>query len=85
MRSIERADHPLEARFDAGVMSCEVGLAKPDPRIFRLCLERLGLSAATVLFVDDRADNVEAAARVGLRTLQFEGPDALDRLRALIR
>jgi len=80
-----RADHPLEALFDAVVISCEVGLAKPDPRIFRLCLERLGLSAAVALFVDDRADNVEAAASVGLQTLQFEGPDALERLRALVR
>jgi len=79
-----RADHPLEARFDAVVISCEVGLAKPDPRIFRLCLERLGLPAAVTLFVDDRADNVEAASRVGLATLHFEGPDALDRLRALL-
>lgn len=80
-----RADHPLEARFDAVVISCEVGLAKPDPRIFRLCLERLGLSADTALFVDDRADNVEAAAGVGLQTLQFDGPDALERLRTLLR
>jgi putative hydrolase of the HAD superfamily len=75
----------LEARFDAVVISCEVGLSKPDPRIYRLCLDRLGLAAPATLFVDDRADNVEAAARVGLRTLQFEGPDALERLRALIR
>jgi putative hydrolase of the HAD superfamily len=80
-----RADHPLEARFDAVVISCEVGLAKPDPRIFRLCLDRLGLPAAAALFVDDRADNVEGAASVGLQTLQFEGPDALERLRALVR
>ncbi len=79
-----RADHPLEGCFDAVVISCEVGLAKPDPRIFRLCLERLGLPPHETLFVDDRLDNVEAAARVGLRTLQFEGRDALDRLRALI-
>lgn len=80
-----RAEHPLEARFDVVVISCEVGLAKPDPRIFRLCLERLGLPAGAALFVDDRADNVEAAAGVGLQTLRFEGPDALDRLRALLR
>lgn len=79
-----RADHPLEARFDAVVISCEVGLAKPDPRIFRLCLDRLGLAAGSALFVDDRADNVEAAAAVGLRTLHFDGPDALDRLRAFV-
>ena len=80
-----RADRPLEARFDAVVISYEVGLAKPDPRVFRLCLERLGLPACAALFVDDRADNVEAAARVGLQTLRFEGPDALARLRALVR
>ena len=80
-----RADHPLEVRFDAVVISCAVGLAKPDPRIFELCLARLGLSAAAALFVDDRADNVEAAAALGLQTLQFEGAGALDRLRALVR
>jgi putative hydrolase of the HAD superfamily len=80
-----REHWPLEARFDAVVISCEVGLSKPDPRIYQLCLDRLGLAAPATLFVDDRADNVEAAARVGLQTLQFEGPDALERLRALIR
>lgn len=80
-----REHWPLEARFDAVVISCEVGLSKPDPRIYQLCLDRLGLAAPATLFVDDRADNVEAAARVGLQTLQFEGPDALERLRALVR
>ena len=79
-----RADHPLETCFDAVVISCEVGLSKPDPRIFRLCLERVGLRAPDALFVDDRADNVEGAAAVGLRTLRFDGPDALERLRALV-
>jgi putative hydrolase of the HAD superfamily len=68
-----RADRALEASFDAVVISCEVGLTKPGPPIFRLCLERLGLPAGAVLFVDDRADNIEGAARVGLRTLHFDG------------
>ena len=80
-----RGDRPLEARFDAVVISCEVGLSKPDPRIYRLCLDRLGLPAPVTLFVDDRPDNIEGAARVGLRTLRWEGADALDRLRALLR
>lgn len=80
-----RADHPLEARFDAVVISCEVGLSKPDPRIFALCLARLGLPADQALFVDDRADNIAGAARVGLRTLHFEGAGAVDWLRALLR
>ncbi len=79
-----RARWPLETWFDAVIISCEVGLSKPDPRIYELCLDRLGLPAPDTLFVDDRADNIEGAARVGLRTLQFEGPDALARLRALV-
>jgi putative hydrolase of the HAD superfamily len=79
-----RTARPLEPRFDAVIISCEVGLAKPDAAIFRLCLERLGLPAGAVLFVDDRADNIEGAARVGLRTLHFEGPGSLDRLHAAV-
>jgi putative hydrolase of the HAD superfamily len=79
-----RVRWPLAGLFDAVIISCEVGLSKPDPRIYQLCLDRLGLSAPDTLFVDDRADNIEGAARVGLRTLQFEGPDALARLRALV-
>lgn len=79
-----RAERPLEACFHAVVVSCEVGLAKPDPRIYQLTLERLGLPAHQVLFVDDRADNVAGAGQIGLQTLQFEGADALDRLRALV-
>jgi putative hydrolase of the HAD superfamily len=79
-----RARWPLETWFDAVIISCEVGLSKPDPRIYELCLDRLGLPAPDTLFVDDRADNIAGAARVGLRTLQFQGPDALARLRALV-
>jgi putative hydrolase of the HAD superfamily len=79
-----RAHWPLEGLFDAVIISCEVGLSKPDPRIYELCLDRLGLPAPQALFVDDRADNIEGAVRVGLRTLQFDGPDALARLRALV-
>ena len=80
-----RTDRPIEDVFDVMVISCEVGLSKPDPRIFRYCLDRLGLAPSQVLFVDDRADNIAGAARIGLRTLRFEGPDALERLRALVR
>ena len=79
-----RSDRPIGRVFDAVVISSEVGLSKPDPQIYHHCLARLGLEPPQVLFVDDRADNVEGAARIGLRTLQFDGPDALDRLRALV-
>jgi putative hydrolase of the HAD superfamily len=48
------------------VLSCEVGYAKPDPRIFEIALERLGLAPADVLFVDDYASHIEMARRLGM-------------------
>ena len=79
-----RAERALDACFDVVVVSSAVGLTKPDPRIYTLCLERLGTVPERTLFVDDRAENIEAAARLGIRTLHFAGDDALDRLRALL-
>ena len=84
-RRVVAAARPPARPERSGVADRLRRLAKPDPRIFRLCLERLGLSAGAALFVDDRADNVETAAGVGLQTLRFEGPDALERLQALVR
>lgn len=52
--------------FDAVVISGEVGLRKPEPAIFELTLDRLGLSADQCAFVDDHARNIEAAARLGI-------------------
>jgi putative hydrolase of the HAD superfamily len=80
-----RANRALDQWFDTVVVSYEVGLAKPDPRIFELCLARLGAEAHETLFVDDRADNVEAAARLGLRTVHFTGDDAVARLAGALR
>ncbi len=79
-----RADRALDAAFDAVVVSSEVGVTKPHPRIFEICLARLGVAPHQALFVDDRTDNIEAAARLGLRTLHFAGPDAVPRLRGLV-
>ena len=79
-----RAQRPLTTWFDVVVVSSEVGLTKPDARIFELTLTRLDVEAGRALFVDDRAENVEAAGRLGLRTLHFTGDDAVARLRALL-
>src|SRR4026208_689783 len=61
-----RAERPLDRWFDVVVVSYEVGLAKPDPRIFELCLSRLGAHAGEALFVDDRAENGAAAGGPGV-------------------
>jgi putative hydrolase of the HAD superfamily len=79
-----RQDRPLADWFDVVVVSYEVGLAKPDPRIFTLCLERLGVDAASVLFVDDRAVNTAGAAAIGVQTLTFTRERSVDDVRALL-
>jgi len=79
-----RAERALDTRFDAVVVSSELGICKPDPRIFHVCLDRLGVAPGDALFVDDKAANVEAAARVGLRVFHFTGADAVERLRVVI-
>jgi epoxide hydrolase-like predicted phosphatase len=57
--------------FDEVFISAELGVAKPDPHIFRLVLERLGVSASEAVFVDDFVENVEAARAAGLNAIHF--------------
>jgi epoxide hydrolase-like predicted phosphatase len=59
-----RADFP--ALFDAVVISGEVGMRKPEPRIFAHAAEALGLAAAECVFIDDLEANVAAAAGCGM-------------------
>lgn len=61
--------------FDQVVISAEVGLAKPDPRIFALTLERLKVTAAQAVFVDDFPENTGAAAAAGLHVVRFLNTD----------
>lgn len=70
---------PLAERFDAAVFSCEVRLAKPDPAIYRIAAERLGVDPGDCVFVGDGADGeLAGAAGVGmtvLRTAQYADSD----------
>jgi len=59
--------------FDAVVVSGCEGLLKPDPAIFELALERLGVAAEETVFVDDFRENVAAAQQVGLHATRFRG------------
>jgi putative hydrolase of the HAD superfamily len=64
-----RARMARQGRLDVTddlVFSCEVGWAKPDPRIFAAALGRLGLTAGDVLFVDDTAGHVAVAPEMGM-------------------
>jgi putative hydrolase of the HAD superfamily len=80
-----REDRRLEAWFDTVVVSCEVGIAKPDPAIYWLCLSRIGRPPHDALFVDDRPENLEAAATLGIQTFHFTGDDAVPPLVELVR
>jgi putative hydrolase of the HAD superfamily len=72
--------------FDAVVISAEEGCAKPDERIYRLLLDRLGTLPAETVFVDDLAENVEAARTLGLHAIRFTSTAAvLDGVRRLLR
>ena len=68
----------LSPLFDGRVFcSAEFGVGKPDPAVFLRSAERLGLSPAEILFIDDKAANAEAARRVGMDALHYAGPQAL--------
>jgi putative hydrolase of the HAD superfamily len=59
------------ADFPARVFSCEVGLVKPEPAIYRRCLEALGALPGETVFLDDVARNVEGAVAQGIQGLHF--------------
>jgi len=63
--------------FDGIVISGELGMAKPDPRIFAHLLDRYGLRAEATVFVDDLPVNVTAAGAAGMQTILFTDPPAL--------
>jgi epoxide hydrolase-like predicted phosphatase len=63
---------PVDEIFELVVDSGFVGMRKPDPAIYELTLERLGLAAAECLFVDDTQINVDAAAQLGFTAILFE-------------
>jgi len=63
--------------FEAIVVSGEHGLAKPDPRLFQLMLDRYQVDPLRAVYVDDRADNAAVAAALGLNALVFTDPETL--------
>jgi len=66
---------PLGGKFDATVFSCDVGLSKPDPRIYELASEQLGVEPSDCLFVGDGAnDELPGAERAGMTALQLRAP-----------
>jgi putative hydrolase of the HAD superfamily len=60
--------------FDVVVISGEVGLRKPDPDIFKMTVDKLGLEAAACVFVDDHPGHLKAAQEAGMTTVLHKSP-----------
>ena len=68
-------DTPLGGKFDATVFSCDVGVSKPDRRIYEIACERLAVDPGECLFVGDGAnDELPGAERAGMDALQLRVP-----------
>ncbi len=58
--------------FDEIIISAEVGLVKPDDRIYRLALDRLNVNPEEAVFIDDFLQNIEAARLINMKVVHFE-------------
>ena len=63
--------------FDVAISSHHVGLFKPDPQIYLIALDRLGVSPDRVMFFDDVPAYVTAASALGIRAFQVEGVEGV--------
>ncbi|MBR6759632.1 MAG: HAD family phosphatase [Alistipes sp.] len=63
------------AYFDGEVVSCEEGVVKPDPAIYRTLIDRYSLDVEQTMFIDDRRENVEVAASFGITPFHFDRED----------
>lgn len=68
---------PFFRHFRDIVVSGDEGVLKPEPAIYRICLQRNGLNAEDCIFIDDKLENVEGAEAVGIRGIHFETPGKL--------
>lgn len=73
LRTILARDYDiLEGKtVDHILISAEIGYAKPDPRIYHHLSEKLSIDYASILFVDDFIENVEAARKLGICSIHF--------------
>lgn len=84
VRDVMTRRYGLVDYFDYAIFSAEVGLAKPDPEIYRYLLREMDVSAEEAVFIDDIAENVEAAQQLGIHAIQFkEREQVLQALSAL--
>jgi 2-haloacid dehalogenase len=74
---IARSRYPFLEWFETIVISGEVGMVKPNPRIYEHLLAQTGFEPRTTVFIDDSKDNVAAAAELGMTAIEYRGPAEL--------
>lgn len=82
-------DYIVEQKFDDAfdnmVISAEVGVMKPEAKIYQIALEQTGVSPNEAVFVDDFIENIEGCEAVGMRGIHFRNPQAvLSELRIML-
>jgi putative hydrolase of the HAD superfamily len=81
-----RTQLPVDELFSLVVNSAHEGVRKPDPRIYRVLLDRLDAAASQCLFVDDDSGNCAAARALGMNVIPFTTTeDAIQEMRAALR
>ena len=70
-------EHQLHDLFDVVVLSHEEGIAKPNPLIFERTATRLGLLPGECIMIDDREENCQGAASIGMKTVHYTDNDSL--------
>ncbi len=80
-KGIEECPDELDyiGKTDGAVISYRVNLIKPDPRIYEHILEKFDINPSEAVFIDDNADNIEAAKKFGINTILFTGKEDADK------
>ena len=75
----------FEDAFEHMIISAEVGVAKPEARIYQIALEQAGVSPDEAIFVDDFYQNIEGCQAVGMHGIHFQNPEqAMNELKQLL-
>jgi putative hydrolase of the HAD superfamily len=79
------ARQKFDDAFDQMVISGEVGVMKPEPRIYQIAMEQAGVDPDEAVFVDDFFENVEGCRAVGMHGIHFRDPEtAMQKLKDLL-
>ena len=85
LRDVLATKWKIADAFDEIFISAEMGIAKPDPEIYKMVLEKLDLAPEEIVFIDDFIENIESARKLGMHGIHFQNKDeAMAELKSLV-